>query len=46
MYIGDIDCDYILNKNNKARKSILMITCLKPVRGKKLNMQIKRNQHH
>lgn len=46
MYIGDIDCQYILNKNHKGtRKSVLMITCQKPERRKILNMQIKMNQH-
>lgn len=35
MYIGDVDCESILNKNNKGtREGVLMLTCLKPVRGK------------
>lgn len=37
MYIGDINCEDILNKNNKGtRESVLMITCLKPERGKNI----------
>lgn len=35
MYIGDVDRESLLNKNNKGtRQSVLMLTRLKPVREK------------